>query len=154
MPQGAEIFAALVTIVRRNPMLNRLRSTLQAPLVAVALLLTLASLSATAGKSAERPQQDLTFRLINLERQVESLQTRIDFLERTIRAIPVGGQAETMGASTSLLEIQRQMLALAEQQILMQTQLLEVRKSLDRLEERVPPAAPKRDEAGRKPGLN
>ena len=135
-------------------MLNRLRSILQAPLVAVALLLTLASLSATAGESVERPQQDLTFRLINLERQVESLQTRIDFLERTIRAIPVGGQTETTGSSTSLLEIQRQMLALAEQQILMQTQLLEVRKSLDRLAERVPAAAPKRDEAGRKPGLN
>lgn len=135
-------------------MLNRLRSTLQAPLVVFGLLVGLASLSAIAGGSAEQPQQDLTFRLINLERQVESLQTRIDFLERTVRAIPVGGQTETMGASTSLLEIQRQMLALAEQQILMQTQLLEVRKSLDRLAERVPAAAPKRDEAGQKPGLN
>jgi hypothetical protein len=76
-------------------------------------------------------QQDLTFRLINLERQVESLQARVDFLERMARN-PLPG--DSIGASANaqtMIEIQRQMLSLAEQQLLMQSQLLELKKMID-----------------------
>lgn len=83
-------------------------------------------------------QQDLTFRLINLERQVESLQTRVDFLERMARSAATSLPTDSL-ANTQQLELQRQLLALAEQQILIQTQLLELKKSVDRLTEKETP---------------
>jgi hypothetical protein len=42
-----------------------------------------------------------------------------------------------------MVEIQRQMLALAEQQIIMQTQMLELRKAVDELREKSAPAGKK-----------
>ena len=92
----------------------------------------------TSRASEARHQQDLTFRLINLERLVESLQVRIDILERTTRAMPSVNQVDSAAHTPASLEIQRQILSLAEQQILMQTQLLELRKTLDRLSEKPP----------------
>lgn len=86
-------------------------------------------------------QQDLTFRLINLERQVESLQARVDFLERMARN-PLPG--DSIGASANaqtMIEIQRQMLSLAEQQLLMQGQLLELKKMIDQQSKQDEPPA-------------
>lgn len=86
-------------------------------------------------------QQDLTFRLINLERQVESLQARVDFLERMARN-PLPG--DSIGASANaqtMIEIQRQMLSLAEQQLLMQSQLLELKKMIDQQSKQDEPPA-------------
>ncbi len=86
-------------------------------------------------------QQDLTFRLINLERQVESLQARVDFLERMARN-PLPG--DSIGASANaqtMIEIQRQMLSLAEQQLLMQSQLLELKKMVDQQSKQDEPPA-------------
>jgi hypothetical protein len=89
-------------------------------------------IAAGINAAGTRPgQQDLTFRLINLERQVESLQARVDFLERMARN-PLPG--DSIGASANaqtMIEIQRQMLSLAEQQLLMQSQLLELKKMID-----------------------
>ena len=86
-------------------------------------------------------QQDLTFRLINLERQVESLQARVDFLERMARN-PLPG--DSIGASANaqtMIEIQRQMLSLAEQQLLMQSQLLELKIMFDQQRKQAEPPA-------------
>ena len=86
-------------------------------------------------------QQDLTFRLINLERQVESLQARVDFLERMARN-PLPG--DSIGASANaqtMIEIQRQMLSLAEQQLLMQSQLLELKIMIDQQSKQAEPPA-------------
>jgi len=91
-----------------------------------------AGIASGINAAGTRPgQQDLTFRLINLERQVESLQARVDFLERMARN-PLPG--DSIGASANaqtMIEIQRQMLSLAEQQLLMQSQLLELKKMID-----------------------
>lgn len=97
-----------------------------------------------SGKNADGlspGQQDLTFRLINLERQVESLQARVDFLERMARN-PLPG--DSIGASANaqtMIEIQRQMLSLAEQQLLMQSQLLELKKMVDQQSKQDEPPA-------------
>ncbi|NBO66205.1 MAG: hypothetical protein EBU88_15420 [Acidobacteria bacterium] len=124
----------------------------------VILLLIVAGLSAEAGGGGGTTQQDLTFRLINLERQVESLQVRIDFLERTVRSISgngaTGAQNDGPDRTSLTLDIQRQLLSLAEQQIVMQTQMLEMRKSIDRLAELTPVVPPKKDLPSRKPSGN
>lgn len=98
---------------------------------------------AMATAASTNGQQDLTFRLINLERQVETLQTRTEFLEQMARNPPPGDAIGASANAQSMIEIQRQMLSLAEQQLLMQTQLLELKKSIDRLSEKNEPLAPK-----------
>jgi len=118
------------------------------------LIIILVALAIPVSPPTGSAQQDLTFRLINLEREVESLRARVDILERMVRSgntpDPLGGA----GSAQSMVEIQRQMLALAEQQIMMQTQLLELRKAIDRLEEKAPPARSKPGEEGRRPPGN
>ena len=121
---------------------------------ATLLVIILIALAIPVSPPTSSAQQDLTFRLINLEREVDSLRTRVDILERMVRS---GNAPDTLGVAgkaQSMVEIQRQMLALAEQQILMQTQLLELRKSIDRLEEKAPPARSKPGEEGRRPPGN
>ena len=130
-------------IIVRDSRLSRRSLTL--------LILILLALTIPVSQSTTNAQQDLTFRLINLEREVESLRTRVDILERMARSANTPDPLGMTGGGQSMVEIQRQMLALAEQQILMQTQLLELRKAIDRLEEKAPPARSKPSEDGRRP---
>jgi len=118
------------------------------------LIIILVALAIPVSPPTSSAQQDLTFRLINLEREVDSLRTRVDILERMVRSGNAPDPLGVAGNAQSMVEIQRQMLALAEQQILMQTQLLELRKSIDRLEEKAPPARSKPSEEGRRPPGN
>lgn len=106
----------------------------RAALLLCGLLILLAT-TPSPNRATVSAQQDLTFRLINLERQVESLQSRVDFLERMVRSTPTSPATDPL-ASTQMIDLQRQLLALAEQQIIMQTQLLELKKSVDRLTEK------------------
>ncbi len=97
-------------------------------------LVLILTLGAGAPEARTSAQQDLTFRIINLERQVETLRMRVDFLEQNSRQPVVVDQPGSSPAST--IDLQRQILALAEQQVLIQTQLLELKKSVDRLSEK------------------
>lgn len=107
------------------------------------LLILLLALTLPVSQPATFAQQDLTFRLINLEREVETLRTRVDFLERMVRNTTPADPLALSSSNQSMVEIQRQMLALAEQQIIMQTQMLELRKAVDELREKSAPAGKK-----------
>lgn len=107
------------------------------------LLILLLALTLPVSQPATFAQQDLTFRLINLEREVETLRTRVDFLERMVRNTTPADPLALSSSNQSMVEIQRQLLALAEQQIIMQTQMLELRKAVDELREKSAPAGKK-----------
>jgi hypothetical protein len=107
------------------------------------LILILLALTMPVSQQTTNAQQDLTFRLINLEREVETLRTRVDILERMVRNTMPGDPLATSSSNQSMVEIQRQMLSLAEQQIIMQTQLLELRKAVDEWREKNSPAGKK-----------
>jgi hypothetical protein len=99
------------------------------PLNITIIILLLASLippTPTAGQG-----QDLTFRLMNIERRLDQMQTRIDFLER-VQQSPTISQSSNM-TTTAVLDLQRQQLSMAEQILTMQRQMLEMQKKIDRL---------------------
>ena len=79
--------------------------------------------------------QDLTFRLMNIERRLDQLQQRVDGLEREYRSQSIGGARSPGVAPETVLELQRQQLAMAEQVVLMQQQMLQLRKTVDQLAE-------------------
>lgn len=96
--------------------------------------LTLMLLAAVAVPNAA-PQQDPTFRLMTLERRVDQLQQRLDFIERN-QQNQVLNQGNTRNYNNELLnEIQRQQLSLAQQTVEMQQRMLEMQKTIDRLSE-------------------
>lgn len=107
--------------------------------VAVILLavLTLAGVPRTAGQG-----QDLTFRLMNLERRMDQLQTRVDFLERVQQSQPIAPQGSS-ATNAAVLDLQRQQLNLAQQMLTMQKQMLELQKKIDQL---TPPPNPEKKE--------
>lgn len=76
--------------------------------------------------------QDQSFRLINIERRLDQLQTRIDYLDRAQQSQSITGPSSN-GTTASILELQRQNLSLAEQLVTMQKQMLELQKAIDRL---------------------
>ncbi|MEP7336337.1 MAG: hypothetical protein ABI977_01105 [Acidobacteriota bacterium] len=99
------------------------------PLNITIIILLLASLippTPTAGQG-----QDLTFRLMNIERRLDQMQTRVDFLER-VQQSPAINQSSNM-TTTAVLDLQRQQLSMAEQMLTMQRQMLEMQKKIDSL---------------------
>ncbi len=83
--------------------------------------------------------QDQSFRFSNIERRVDQLQTRIDYLERAQQSQSLNN-SNSGTATAAVLELQRQHLSLAEQMVTMQKQMLEMQKTIDRLSEQVRPA--------------
>lgn len=118
------------------------------PLNITIIILLLASLippTPTAGQG-----QDLTFRLMNIERRLDQMQTRIDFLER-VQQSPTINQSSNM-TTTAVLELQRQQLSMAEQILTMQRQMLEMQRKIDRLTPAPTPASQeKKDKPEEKP---
>ncbi len=98
---------------------------------AIAILLTL--FSPAVGR-ADR-EQDLTFRLMNIERRLDQLQSRVDTVERTLQNQALGNNSSSL-STQALFELQRQQLSLAEQVVTMQRQMLEMQKAIDRLSEK------------------
>jgi len=88
--------------------------------------------TATIGGGA----QDLTFRLMNIERRLDQLQSRVDIIERTLQNQAMSSAGSSSVSTQMLLELQRQQLQLAEQLVTMQKQMLEMQKAIDRLSER------------------
>jgi tRNA splicing endonuclease len=93
----------------------------------VLLLVSLAPAPATSNNA-----QDLTFRLINIERRLDTLQIRVDAVERAFQSQALSNTGSSNASTQTLLELQRQQLSLAEQLVMMQKQMLELKKEIDR----------------------
>lgn len=93
----------------------------------------LVALALTSARGLEQGQ-DLTFRLLNIERRLDQLQQRVDSVERAQLNQSLGPPGRAAGPSIeTVLEMQRQQLVTAEQVTLVQRQLLELRKQVDQL---------------------
>jgi hypothetical protein len=114
--------------------------------VAILLLAPFVVTPQTAGQG-----QDPTFRLINIERRLDQLQTRVDYLDRAQQTQSLSGSGSS-ATTASILELQRQNLSLAEQLVTMQRQMLEMQRAIDRLaEQNRPPEKKERTEEKPKP---
>jgi len=80
--------------------------------------------------------QDLTFRLLNIERRLDQLQNRVDSIERILQTQAMNTTSRSNIAAETVLEIQRQQLSLAEQVITLQKQVLALTKSIDQINEK------------------
>jgi len=105
-------------------------SKLLLPIATLAAIILVSGYSSTAG-------QDPTFRIVNLERRVDQLQQRVDFVERQQQNQP---QVHPATVSPELvLEIQRQTISLQQQMVQAQEQLLKLQKAIDELSNQQPP---------------
>lgn len=80
--------------------------------------------------------QDVTFRLMNIERRLDQLQIRVDSLERAYQSQTMTSTSGAQSNAQLLIELQRQQLSLAEQQVLMQRQMLDLQKRIDQMREK------------------
>ena len=106
-----------------------LKSLKSATIFAAGVLL---SLSLTPATTTGNNAQDLTFRLMNIERRLDQLQIRVDTVERAFQSQAMNNSGSSNYSTQALLELQRQQLSLAEQLVTMQKQMLELRKEIDR----------------------
>ena len=103
-------------------------------LPSVSMLILLSTVSIPTRDHA----QDLNFRLINIERRLDQLQVRVDFVERTLQSQSLNRGNDPNSSSQLVLELQRQQLSLAEQVITMQKQMLAMQKAIDQLRDNAP----------------
>jgi hypothetical protein len=106
-----------------------LKSLKSAVTFAVIVLLSVSLAPATTtGNNA----QDLTFRLMNIERKLDQLQIRVDTVERAFQSQSLSNSGSSNFSAQAVLDLQRQQLLLGEQLVMMQKQMLELRKEIDR----------------------
>ena len=100
-----------------------------------AALIGVLGLSLLSIGAATQIGQDQTFRLLNLERRVDQLQTRLDYVERAQQnqSLSPGNTAN----QERVLELQTQLFNQGQQIVHLQKQMLEMQKEVDRLTERV-----------------
>lgn len=99
-------------------------------LILVSLIALLAITTPTADYA-----QDPSFRLMNVERRLDQLQIRVDYVERAQQAQSLNTTAAN-ATPPLVLELQRQQLSLADQLVTMQRQMLEMQKTIDRLSDK------------------
>jgi hypothetical protein len=83
-------------------------------------------------------QQDVNFRLINVERRLDQMQQRLDYVERTLQNQSFNTRPTDLTSNTTttaLLELERKHLSLAQQVVLLEKRMLELQKSIDRMQE-------------------
>ena len=95
-------------------------------------VIVLLSVSLSPATTTGNNAQDLTFRLMNIERKLDQLQIRVDSVERAFQSQALSNTGSSNVSTQALLELQRQQLSLAEQLVTMQRQMLELRKEIDR----------------------
>ncbi len=100
---------------------------------------------ATPASASINAPQDVQFRLINIERRIDQLQQRVDFIERSQQSSVASPSADTSLLTQAILETQRQQLSLAEQIVTMQKQMLEMQKRIDQLSEKEKPEPKKKN---------
>jgi hypothetical protein len=96
----------------------------------VAIILLLVSL--TPATTTGNNPQDLTFRLMNIERRLDQMQIRMDAIERAFQNQAVSNPGPSNIMTQALLELQRTQLSISEQLVTMQKQMLELKKEIDR----------------------
>ncbi len=96
------------------------------------LCLSLLSLGA-----ATRFGQDQSFRLMNLERRVDQMQTRLDYVERSQQNQSLNTGSTSNYSQERVLELQRQLFDHGQQIVHLQKQMLDMQKEVDRLTERL-----------------
>jgi hypothetical protein len=96
----------------------------------VAIILLLVSL--TPATTTGNNPQDLTFRLMNIERRLDQMQIRVDAIERAFQNQAVSNPGSSNIMTQALLELQRTQLSISEQLVTMQKQMLELKKEIDR----------------------
>ncbi len=107
-----------------------IRKSLKSAATFAAIILLSLSLApaTTTGSNA----QDITFRLMTIERRLDQLQIRMDTVERAYQNQAVNNSGSSNLSTQTLLELQRTQLSINEQLVLMQRQMLELKKELDR----------------------
>jgi tRNA splicing endonuclease len=95
---------------------------------AIALMSVSLAPATTTGNNA----QDLSFRLMNIERKVDLLQIRVDSIERAFQNQALSNTGSSNVSNQALLELQRLQLSISEQLVTMQKQMLELKKEIDR----------------------
>ena len=81
--------------------------------------------------------QDQTFRLMNLERRLDQMQTRLDYLERAQQNQSLNTGSTSNYNQELVLELQRQLFNQGQQVVHLQKQMLDMQKEVDRLTERL-----------------
>ena len=94
-------------------------------------VIVLLSVSLAPATTTGNNAQDLTFRLMNIERKLDQLQIRVDTVERAFQSQAMNNSGSSNYSTQALLELQRQQLSLASQLLTMQKQLLELKREID-----------------------
>jgi len=97
-------------------------------------LLLLFSISTPTGDLT----QDINFRLLNIERRLDQLQQRVDFVERALQNQSLSNRPNDLNptvTATAMLELQRKQISLSEQVLQLEKRMLELQKTIDKLRE-------------------
>jgi hypothetical protein len=111
-------------------MIEQIKGSARVFLIITALL-SLLSITTPTGDLA----QDVNFRLVNIERRLDQVQQRVDFIERTLQNQSFSRANDSNAATAAVLEMQRKQLSLAEQVLLLDKRMLEMQKTIDRMRE-------------------
>ena len=101
------------------------------------MLLGLLCLSLLSLGAAARFGQDQNFRLMNLERRMDQLQTRLDYIERAQQSQSLNTGSTSNYNQEQVLELQRQLFNQGQQVVHLQKQMLDMQKEVDQLTERL-----------------
>ncbi len=75
-------------------------------------------------------QQDLNFRMMNLERRFDQLQIRVNFIERTVQTQSLNKPNDSTAV---VLDLQRKQISLTEQIVLLEKRMFEMQKTIDQM---------------------
>jgi hypothetical protein len=97
----------------------------------ITVLLSLLAITTPTGDLA----QDVNFRLVNIERRLDQVQQRVDFMERTLQNQSFNRAGDSNATTAAVLEMERKQLSLTEQILLLERRMLEMQKTIDRMRE-------------------
>lgn len=95
------------------------------------LAIVLLSVSLSPATATSNNAQDLNFRLLNIERKLDTLQLRVDAVERVVQSQAISNTGSSNASTQTLLELQQQQLLVSQQLLTMQKQMLELKKQID-----------------------
>jgi hypothetical protein len=95
---------------------------------AIVLLFVSLAPATTTNNSA----QDQTFRMMNIERKLDQLQLRVDAIERAVQTQALSNTGSSNISTQALLDLQRTQLSMTQQLVIIQKQMLELKKEIDR----------------------
>jgi hypothetical protein len=93
--------------------------------------IVLLSVSLSPATATSNNAQDLNFRLLNIERKLDTLQLRVDAVERVVQSQALNNTGSSNTSTQALLELQQQQLLVSQQLLTMQKQMLELKKQID-----------------------